>query len=98
MCILHYNYGKNVITGSQIRAARGLLNWSAAETAEKSGVTRNTIQRLEGFDDIPPSRTYSLLDLKKAFEDAGVEFIGAPGDGPGVRLWKKSHDTRSQRD
>ncbi len=78
-----------MITGTQIRAARALLNWSAAEAAEKCGVTRNTIQRLERHDDIPPSRTQSLLDLRKAFEEAGVEFIGAPGDGPGVRLWKK---------
>jgi len=23
------------------------------------------------------------------FEEAGVEFIGGPGDGPGVRLWVK---------
>lgn len=78
-----------MITGSQIRAARGLLSWSAAETAERCGVTRNTIQRLEGFDDVPPSRTQSLLELRRVFEGAGVEFIGGPGDGPGVRLWKK---------
>ncbi|MFN4140928.1 helix-turn-helix domain-containing protein [Aestuariivirga sp.] len=77
-----------MITGSQIRAARGLLNWSAAETAERSGIARNTIQRLEGFDDIPPSRTQSLTELRRVFEEAGIEFIGSPGDGPGVRLWK----------
>jgi hypothetical protein len=58
-------------------------------TAEKSGVARNTIQRLESFDDVPPSRTQSLIDLRRAFEEAGIEFIGSPGDGPGVRLWKK---------
>jgi len=27
--------------------------------------------------------------MKGALEAAGVEFIGSPGDGPGVRLWKK---------
>ena len=54
-----------------------------------SGVTRNTILRLESHDDVPPSRSQSLIDLRKAFEAAGVEFIGTPGDGPGVRLWKK---------
>ncbi len=78
-----------MITGVQIRAARGLLDWSAQDAAEKSGLTRETVQRLERSSDIPPSRTQSLVDLKKAFEDAGVEFIGGPGDGPGVRLWKK---------
>jgi hypothetical protein len=25
-----------------------------------------------------------------AFARFGIEFIGAPGEGPGVRLWKKS--------
>ena len=78
-----------MITGIQIRAARAALGWSAAETGEKAGLTRETVQRLERSSDIPASRTQSLLDLKKAFEDAGVEFIGGPGDGPGVRLWKK---------
>jgi transcriptional regulator with XRE-family HTH domain len=78
-----------MITGTQSRAARAALNWSAAKTADRSGVTRNTIQRLESFDDIPPSRTQSLIDLRTAFEAEGVEFIGSPGDGPGVRLWKK---------
>jgi len=86
---LHNKYGKILITGTQIRAARALLNWSAADTAARSGVARNTIQRLETFDGIPPSRTQSLLELRKIFEDAGVEFIGDPTDGPGVRLWKK---------
>ena len=78
-----------MITGRQIRAARGLLGWSGTEVAQKSGVTRNTIHRLESFDGVPPSRSQSLIDLQKAFENAGIEFIGGPGDGPGVRLWRK---------
>ena len=78
-----------MITGRQIRAARGLLGWSGNETALESGVTRNTIHRLESFDDVPPSRSHSLIELQKAFEKAGIEFIGGPGEGPGVRLWRK---------
>jgi transcriptional regulator with XRE-family HTH domain len=85
---VHLICGIIVITGKQIRAARGLLNWSAAETAKRSGVTRNTIQRLESYEDIPPSRTHSLTELRRIFEEAGVEFIGNEGEGPGVRLWK----------
>jgi transcriptional regulator with XRE-family HTH domain len=77
-----------MITGSQIRAARGLLNWSAGEIAQLAGVSRNTIHRLESYEDIPPSRSQSLFDLKKVFEDAGIEFIGNAGEGPGARLWK----------
>jgi len=75
-----------MICGAQIRAARGLVKWTAADLAERSGTNRFTIQRLEQVDGIPPSRSQTLIDLKRAFEDAGVEFIGSPQDGPGVRL------------
>jgi len=77
-----------VITGHQIRAARAFLDWSAGETAKRAGLRRETVQRLERSSDIPASRTQSLIDLKRIFENAGIEFIGGPGDGPGVRLWK----------
>ena len=77
-----------MISGAQIRCARAILGWSSEETAQKAGITRQTLHRLESFDDIPPSRTQSIRELRKAFEQAGVEFIGAPGEGPGVRLWK----------
>ena len=79
-----------MILGRQIRSARALLGWSSEETAEKAGMTRQTLHRLESHDDVPPSRTQSLLELRRVFEEAGVEFIGGPGDGPGVRLWVKS--------
>jgi ribosome-binding protein aMBF1 (putative translation factor) len=75
-----------MITGSQIRAARGLLGWSAAILAERTGSNRFTIQRLEQSDGVPPSRTQTLMDIKRAFEEAGLEFIGTPDDGPGVRV------------
>jgi hypothetical protein len=65
------------------------LDWSAQETADKCGLTRETVQRLEKVNDVPPSRTQSLVDLRRVFEEAGVEFIGGPSNGPGVRLWKK---------
>lgn len=77
-----------MISGAQIRSARALLGWSSEEAAQKAKMTRQTLHRLESFDGIPPSRTQSLVELRKAFEEAGVEFIGGPGDGPGVRLWK----------
>jgi transcriptional regulator with XRE-family HTH domain len=79
-----------VITGDQIRAARALLGWSASKLAQRAGLTRETVQRLEKYDDIPPSRTQSLLELKRVFEEAGIEFIGGADEGPGVRLWRKA--------
>jgi transcriptional regulator with XRE-family HTH domain len=78
-----------VIVGAQIRAARALLNWSASEVADKFGSTRNTIQRLEQAEGVPSTKLQTILELKRVFEDAGIEFIGTPEDNPGVRL--KSH-------
>jgi transcriptional regulator with XRE-family HTH domain len=63
-----------------------MLNWSATELAERAGTSRNTIQRLEQSDGVPASRTQTLMDIQRVFEAAGVEFIGTPYDGPGVRL------------
>ena len=87
--MMHNKYGKNVITGTQIRGARGMLGWMITDLADRAAMSRNTIKRLESFDDIPPSRTQSLVDLQRVFEEAGIEFIDATDDkGPGVRLAK----------
>ena len=76
-----------MIIGPQIRAARGLLGWSARQAAEQSGLSLPTIQRLEKEIGVSPTaQIRTLLDLKRAFEEAGVEFIGTPEDGPGVRM------------
>ena len=36
-----------VMTPPQIRAARGLLNWTVQELAEKVGLDRNTVAQIE---------------------------------------------------
>jgi transcriptional regulator with XRE-family HTH domain len=76
-----------LITSAQIRAARGLLNWSRRELAEKSGVGFSSLLRLESFDGIPSSNVKTLEALKTAFEEAGVEFTGTPDSKAGV-CWK----------
>ena len=84
-----YKYGENVITGLQIRAARAILSWTAAEVAEKASLRRETVQRLEKYDDVPPSRSQSLADLRRIFEEAGIIFIDADDThGPGVLMAK----------
>jgi len=35
------------VTPPQIRAARGLLNWTVQELAEKAGLDRNTVAQIE---------------------------------------------------
>ena len=77
-----------MITSAQIRAARGLLNWSRKDLAEKSGISFASMMRLESFDGVPSSNIKTLDALKKAFEDAGVEFTGMPDSQAGVR-WRK---------
>lgn len=76
-----------MITGGQIRAARALLRWSASEAAKEVGISRRTIERLEQADDVPPSRSRTLSEVERLFEAAGIEFVGSPEEGPGVRLW-----------
>jgi transcriptional regulator with XRE-family HTH domain len=78
------------LSGVQIRAARAMLRWSAKDAAEKAGISLPTIQRFEQQDGVPPSRSQTLLDLKRAFEEAGLEFIGTPENGAGVRFKPKN--------
>ena len=83
-----------MIVGSQIRAARALLNWSLVTAAERSGVSKQTIHRMEQREGVPPSRSHTLDRLVDAFQTAGIEFIGDPSDAPGVRL-RRTIDRRA---
>jgi DNA-binding Xre family transcriptional regulator len=76
-----------MITSAQIRAARGILDWSRRDLANSSGISFASMMRLESFDGVPASNFKTLEAIKKAFEEAGVEFIGTPDKGAGVR-WK----------
>ncbi|MBT8518747.1 helix-turn-helix transcriptional regulator [Polynucleobacter paneuropaeus] len=76
-----------LITSDQIRAARAMLRWSGKELASKSGVGFSTLMRLEVLEGTPGSHVKTLEAIKKAFESAGIEFIGTPEQGAGVR-WK----------
>ncbi len=69
-----------------MRAARALLRWSAADLSERSSVGTATIQRMEVMDGVPAGNVKTLVAIQQALEDAGIEFIGNPDDGPGVRL------------
>ena len=77
-----------MITGAQIRMARGHLRWSVKDLAESSGVSSATIKRMEEVDDTPKVFADNLGRVQKALESAGVEFIAENGGGPGVRLRK----------
>ena len=76
-----------MITSDQIRAARALLRWSGKDLAEKTGLGFSTLMRLEVLDGVPTAQAKTLETIQKAFEKAGIEFIGSPEEGAGVR-WK----------
>jgi len=85
----------------QCRAARALLDWSQRELARKSNVSQKTIAELERGKTIPWART--VIDLHRAFENAGVKFLEEVEgiDGAGVRLkWgaKVSRDGTAMRE
>ena len=75
------------MTPAQCRAARGLLDWSQADLAEKAAVGIVTIRQLEAGIHTPRRATVSVI--RRAFDAAGVEFIDENGGGPGVRLHKR---------
>jgi len=73
-----------MITGAQMRAARGLLRWFASALAKKADVSLPTIQRMEKVDGVPSAYATNLDAVQKALELAGVEFIPENGSGAGV--------------
>ena len=78
-----------MITGAQVRAAKALIRWSGSDLAEKANVGLSSIRRIEAFKGVPESSVKVLNAIQKALEAAGVEFLGSPEDGPGVRLRPK---------
>ena len=76
-----------MLTSSQCRAARGLLDWNQQELADLAGVSVVTVRQLEGEATEPRRSTIAVL--RAALEKAGVEFIDENGGGPGVRLRKR---------
>ena len=76
----------STITGFQIRAARHGLKISVEKLSELSGVSARTIKRMETENDVPKSTVPNLNAIQFALEAAGIEFIGSPDDGPGIRI------------
>ena len=77
-------YKRDMITPSQCRAARALLDWSQKQLAEAAKVGVVTIRNFEGSKSSPINATLEVL--RRALESAGVEFTN--GNAPGVKLHK----------
>lgn len=64
-------------TGKQVRAARMLIEWDAEDLAKRTGLTTETIFKIERETTNP--RPATLEKIVRAFSDMGVEFIGNLG-------------------
>jgi hypothetical protein len=80
---------KKPLTSDQLRAARALLRWSAEDLSQRSSVSLRTIRRAELAEQHTTMTSANNLAVRRALEDAGVEFIDENGGGPGVRLRKR---------
>lgn len=79
-----------MITPAQCRAARGLLDWSQTELAERASIGRNTVVDLERERRTPHPN--NLQAIASAFQKAGVEFFETDNGGVGVRLGSGSNN------
>ncbi|WP_246695407.1 PAS domain-containing protein [Methylobacterium sp. P1-11] len=70
---------------SQIRAARAITGLSKEELAALANVSVSTLNRLEDPDSAVRSRSETLLAVRRALEEAGVEFTFEAGKKPGIR-------------
>jgi hypothetical protein len=82
------------LTSDQLRAARALLRWSAEQLSRQSSVSLRTIRRAELAEQQTAMTTANNLAVRRALEDAGVEFIDENGGGPGVRLRKRQRSRK----
>ena len=76
-----------MITSAQIRAARAMLDWSREQLSDNSSIGISALMRLESAEGVPSGNIKTFEAVQKAFEKAGIEFIGSPEEGAGVR-WK----------
>jgi transcriptional regulator with XRE-family HTH domain len=87
--------GKSMnLTPEQSRAARGLLDWSQTQLAQRSNLSESTVRDFEKGRRLPSIN--NLAAIERALESAGVIFQ-ADGEmvagGPGVRLKSSSEDS-----
>ena len=63
---------------------------SAETLATAAEVATKTVRRIEAVDGVPTSSAKTLARIKAVLEAAGIEFIGSPDDGPGIRIYKRT--------
>src|SRR5450755_178212 len=82
------------ITSEQLRSARALLRWEQRDLAKASGVSLPSVKRLETQPGPLAAQERTIVELRSALEEAGIEIIAENGGGPGVRLRKSQRPAR----
>lgn len=65
--------GTQILTPALCRAARGFLDWTQSDLAERSGISRSTIRDYEA--DRHGAHRATEAQLRLAFEDGGIAFV-----------------------
>lgn len=85
--------------GQQIKAARALVGWTAADLADASGVSYPTVQRMDATKGPVAGRHETVMAIQRALEAQGVQFLeaGQVAGGAGVALKDKAQGHRRAR-
>jgi transcriptional regulator with XRE-family HTH domain len=78
-----------MLTSEQVRAARAMLRIEQRDLADASGVSLETVKRIERSAGPISALAVTVEKITKALEAAGVIFVAENGEGPGVRLRKE---------
>ena len=76
-----------MMSPAQSRAGRALIGLSQDELAAASHLGLSTIRDFETGRRVPTHN--NLAAIRRALEEAGVQFIAENGGGPGVRLRRR---------
>ena len=75
-----------MLTGRQIRIARSLLGWAAAELADQSKLDFAIVEQAERYPLKLAIKKADQLSIQHALETAGVDLSVMDGNGAGARM------------
>ena len=78
------------MTVMQCKAARAGLGWKVSDLAARADMGQATVFRYE--NEAPNIRSFTVIRIQKALEEAGVEFLADEGNGPGLRFTERAVD------